>query len=99
MTQQQLLKLYRNEYPNDTFKVISKKTNIQQTRVFRIFNGSEMKLSEYEIFSNILISKDTHQLISMSQKCINNLPKKIIKNIYNEMNIALLNYNLLSGGQ
>ena len=33
-----------------TLKQISKDTGIQLTRIFRLFNGSTMKLSEYQIF-------------------------------------------------
>jgi len=34
-----------------TFKEIASDTGIQVTRVFRLFNGSTMKLSEYQIFN------------------------------------------------
>lgn len=34
-----------------TFKQIAADTGIQTTRVFRLFNGSTMKLSEYQIFN------------------------------------------------
>jgi hypothetical protein len=33
-----------------SLKIISEDTGIQITRVFRLFNGYEMKLSEYEVF-------------------------------------------------
>ena len=33
-----------------TLKQISKDTGIQLTRIFRLFNGSTMKLSEYQVF-------------------------------------------------
>ena len=45
---------YRKMFPNDTLKTISQKTGIQLTRVFRIMNGKPMKVSELEIFENIL---------------------------------------------
>ena len=51
--QTKLITTYKEKFPKDTYKEISKKTNIQQTRVFRIFNGSEMKLSEYEAIEDI----------------------------------------------
>lgn len=33
-----------------TLKQISRDTGIQLTRIFRLFNGSKMKLSEYQVF-------------------------------------------------
>jgi hypothetical protein len=55
--QQKLISTYKEIFPKDTYKDISNKTRIQQTRVFRIFNGSEMKLSEYEVIEGV--TKDT----------------------------------------
>lgn len=34
-----------------TLKQISEDTGIQLTRIFRLFNGSTMKLSEYQVFN------------------------------------------------
>lgn len=34
-----------------TLKKISEDTGIQLTRIFRLFNGSTMKLSEYQVFN------------------------------------------------
>ena len=44
-----------NEKP--TLKKISEDTGIQLTRVFRILNGSTMKLSEYQIFNKAVKEK------------------------------------------
>ena len=52
--QQIIIEKYRKAYPKDTLKEISKKTKIQYTRVFRIFNGSEMKISEYQAFEKAI---------------------------------------------
>lgn len=49
-----ILSDFREKYPDLTLKQISKLTGIQITRVFRLFNGSEMKLKEYEMFQNTL---------------------------------------------
>lgn len=49
-----ILESYQQQFPNHTFQQISKQTGIQVTRVFRIFNGSEMKLSEYSQFKSVL---------------------------------------------
>ncbi len=55
--QKQILLRYKQKFPNHTLKQISKTTGIQNTRVFRIFNGHEMKLSEYQIFTDILTER------------------------------------------
>ena len=48
--QNSVLAEYKKIYPKKTLKEISVDTGIQVTRVFRLFNGSEMKLAEYEKF-------------------------------------------------
>lgn len=49
--QMTILKQYTLLYGKPTLKKISEDTGIQLTRVFRLFNGSTMKLSEYQIFN------------------------------------------------
>lgn len=51
---------YKEKYPTDKLRHISEKTSIQITRVFRILNGSEMKISEYEAFENCLGDAEKH---------------------------------------
>lgn len=46
-----VMKRYVELNGSPTLKQIAADTGIQLTRVFRLFNGSEMKLSEYEIFN------------------------------------------------
>ena len=48
--QNRVLKKYRLYFPNDTLRDVSEKTNIQLTRVFRLFNGKPMKVQELEAF-------------------------------------------------
>lgn len=52
--ERETIQRYRKTFPNDTLKIISAKTGIQLTRVFRIMNGKAMKVSELESFENIL---------------------------------------------
>ena len=47
-----ILKKYTEVHNNPTLKFISEDTGIQITRVFRIINGHEMKISEYERFES-----------------------------------------------
>lgn len=52
--QQNIIKSYRTVFPDDTLREIAQRTGIQLTRVFRLLNGSPMKLSEYESFHNLI---------------------------------------------
>ncbi len=45
--QRQIIEAFRNIYGAITYREISEILGIQTTRVFRVFNGHEMKLSEY----------------------------------------------------
>ncbi len=52
--QTRILKDYRALYPGRPLRVTADQTGIQLTRVFRIFNGSPMKLHEYECFHRLV---------------------------------------------
>lgn len=52
--EKEIIRRYRQVFPNDTLKMISEKTGIQITRVFRIMNGKPMKVRELELFESIL---------------------------------------------
>lgn len=52
--QRKILQDYREVFGQLTFREISSMTGIQQTRVFRLFNGSPMKLCEYETFQEMI---------------------------------------------
>lgn len=61
--QRDLLAQLKKVLGNPTYKMISERTGIQVTRVFRIFNGIEMKFSEYLTIKELLDSemkKDTN---------------------------------------
>jgi len=55
--QTRVLKKYRLYFPNDTLRDVSEKTNIQLTRVFRLFNGKPMKVAELEAFETAIEEK------------------------------------------
>jgi hypothetical protein len=46
--QQKILRDYRKCFPHDTLKEMNQRTGIQMSRIFRIMNGMEMKVTEYE---------------------------------------------------
>lgn len=59
--QNKVLKKYRLYFPNDTLRDVSERTNIQLTRVFRLFNGKPMKVQELEAFETVIEEKlNTH---------------------------------------
>lgn len=68
--QEMIIQKYRDCYPNETMKMISNRTGIQLTRVFRILNGKPMKVSEFEVFEKAINEKSlypekTHHLNSL----------------------------------
>ena len=52
--QQIIIKRYKEVFPHTTLKNIAKETGIQQTRIFRILNGYEMKISEFQKFEEAI---------------------------------------------
>lgn len=68
---------------NPTLKKISADTGIQITRVFRLFNGSTMKLSEYQIFQQKVREKMglTEALETIALDCSLKLSPEAIKEI------------------
>lgn len=48
--QNKTISRYRQYFPNETLRETSARTGIQITRVFRLFNGKNMKVGELEAF-------------------------------------------------
>ena len=93
------LKIYKEKFPNDKLREISEKTGIQITRVFRILNGSEMKLKEFEAFQNVLKENlNQSEIIQLSKSCLQRLSVKRKKQIVAYMKNAL-RINALSKSQ
>lgn len=57
--QKQTLENFINSYGKRTYDEYSKLTGIERTRLFRIFQGAEMKLFEFEVFQTLLLKTDT----------------------------------------
>lgn len=89
--QTHILNRYKETYPKHTLNEISKKTGIQVTRVFRILNGSEMKVSEYESFENAIDTKSysSLQLLKTAKKCLATLSEESLNSLVQEMNLKL----------
>lgn len=66
-----------------TLKKISADTGIQLTRIFRLFNGSTMKLSEYQVFNRKVKEKMglTDGLEAMAFECSLKLSPEAIKDL------------------
>ncbi|MEA9356593.1 hypothetical protein SHI21_10275 [Bacteriovorax sp. PP10] len=66
-----------------TLKKISADTGIQLTRIFRLFNGSTMKLSEYQIFNRKVKEKMglTDGLEAIAFECSMKLSPDAIKDL------------------
>lgn len=66
-----------------TLKRVSADTGIQLTRIFRILNGSTMKLSEYQVFSKKVKEKMglTEGLEAIAFECSLKLSPEAIKDL------------------
>lgn len=89
-----IIKRYFDYYPKQSLRGISTNTNIQITRVFRILNGSPMKLCEYESFENAIRKKELYapnadRFLNISKECLRYLPEEKICEFMHEMNQAL----------
>ncbi|HAZ11670.1 MAG: hypothetical protein A2X86_18270 [Bdellovibrionales bacterium GWA2_49_15] len=56
---QKIVNDFKDEYSGLSYREIAAMTGIQMTRVFRIFNQQEMRVSEYERFKQLLLQKKT----------------------------------------
>jgi len=79
-----------------TLKKISVDTGIQLTRVFRLFNGSTMKLSEFQIFQQKVKEKMglTDTLEAIAFECSMKLNPQAIKEIEIYLNRKMALWNL-----
>ncbi|MDP7319301.1 MAG: hypothetical protein QF441_01770 [Bacteriovoracaceae bacterium] len=88
--QTRVLTLYKQEFPKDTLKDISTRTGIQITRVFRLFNGSEMKLKEYMAFEKCLKSHfSRNDFLELTHECLLKLSKRRLQLLIGQMNQSL----------
>lgn len=84
--QLQIINQYKSNFPKHTLKDISNATNIQNTRVFRIMNGSEMKISEYDSFQKCINkSKSLSKFETLIQDCKSTLSDIKMNNLCYEI--------------
>jgi hypothetical protein len=84
--QNKTIQRYRLIFPEETLREISLRTGIQITRVFRILNGKQMKLNEFEAFENVIkfkIAEKSHcsQLNRLIEDASSNLTNEEIGKI------------------
>jgi len=81
--QQSILKQYLKHKGKPTLKVISQDTGIQMTRIFRLLNGSTMKIDEYQTFQQRVMEMkgESSTLLDMAIECSSQLSLKALNDI------------------
>ena len=95
----ELLEKYMSINNNPTLRFITEDTGIQLTRVFRLFNGSEMKLGEYLKFKDRINGKLTSKSIEdIGEECDRVLGEnqKIDISSYLEKKLKLQKFQLVT---
>lgn len=95
--QQATLDRYRKKFPKDSLRDVSYKTGIHYSRACRIFNGSEMRISELQAFERAL-EKKTNTIrygMSLFEACLLSLPQKRLNEFFSLMERNLINYQIV----
>ena len=82
-SQNEILKQYMELQKKPTLRSMASETGIQTTRLFRIMNGSPMKLSEFEILKKLIQKKMglSRGLVELSNECLLKLSSESIREI------------------
>ncbi len=99
--QQSVLKQFMELYQNPKFKEASKITGIQQTRFFRLVNGCEMKIGEYQILKKLVSEKLglSNSLQDLAGQCSIKLAQETIKEIEDHLMRKLVLWELKTSNQ
>lgn len=95
--QYKILSTFKKNYPDLSYKQISKLTGIEKSRIFRIFNGSELKITELEIIDNFnqeANSPGNIEFIETAKQCLTTLNRKILNKLLLEMQYTLTSSQL-----
>lgn len=102
--QQEILIKVKGLFPHYKLKDWSSQTGIQLTRIFRLFHGKEMTLSEYMAFQNLLMrvenrptSKSYDDFCNLSKKTLEHLPLTLIDQMNLILKYHLENFFILQG--
>ena len=91
--QESILKTFKEYYPSMTLNESAKLLNINRTRLFRIMNGMDMKVSEYESFENAILEAQglsTSNFLTTAKDCLRNLKPEKLSRLMDPMNERLL---------
>ena len=85
--QDSILRQYMEIFRYPTLKWMARDTGIQVTRIFRLFNGLEMKVVEYQILSRKIQEKLGFQgtLRGLAEECTLKLSARTIKELENAL--------------
>ncbi len=93
LLQKQILNEYKTVFPNQTIKEVAITTKIHPSRVFRLLNGYEMKISEYEKIDKILrqnnATNNYEEFFKLTDLCFKKLNTTKINTLIDEMNFQL----------
>lgn len=88
--QTSVLNQYKQAFPSHKLKETAGHTGIQISRLFRVLNGSEMKLKEYEAFEACLSKEmSTNEFILTAKECLEKLNPNRKKLLHAQMKKAL----------
>lgn len=81
--QKMILNQFMEIYKNPFLREIENETGIQITRIFRLFNGSAMKLDEYQRFQESIRKKKCGKdsLQDLIETCSSRLPINTVREI------------------
>ena len=75
--QETILKRFSDNFPNLSFKEMEAVSGIQSTRIFRLYNGFEMKLKEYLLLEQAMAktsrSNIDQELLALTQDLLRTL--------------------------
>lgn len=94
--QKKVLTAFQEQYQELTFSEIARRTEIQVTRIFRIFNGHRMKIDELEKFLQVMgfsfefnLSPEDQKLLMLIQRLPTRDKKSAIKEISKKIKTAV----------
>lgn len=102
INQKNLLNELKKIYPDYTLRDFSIRSQIQLTRIFRIFNGAELKVSEYNQLQS-LIRRNTENssqkqlFLNLVEDAFTHLDQKIIHQYFNNLRMQLSFHQMLKG--
>lgn len=101
--QKKVISEYMRLRENPPLRVIANDTGIQITRIHRILRGHEMKLSEYELFANVVKKYqesenfyDTNEFVNLAKVCFDKLSLNCLQELQYQMERELMTYELVS---